>query len=367
MNHVNKTMRNYIKRIKIFYFFFSSIPLFIIGILKLGTRNDYIIDIKQAHYLLLIIPLFIVVSELLVSFLIKKRVITVKEKNDSISVQLTSLFNLHIYNFGITIGNMVMCIVGYIITSNLWFGVYVPIVIFIFATKYPSSKKIKNQVTEQLNIEDKFKHLKTVKPIGFLKTIMLFLLIILFSYLLVTDILKNHLKPKFDEIIDSGVVENRTYFNNYLCWSFDIPQEYEVADNSFEMFNSGVFIGDGKHYVKGKTLFNFVGESVFIISNIEEQGTNKKLNSYLEKVQSKIENSQVDSSEVRFDNTTEIFIDKQVFKCLDFAITGKQTFRVLTMTSFYHEYIINIIFIYTDEQESFLMINSLINSNFDCS
>lgn len=367
MKDVNKTMKKYIKRIKIFYFIFSSIPLLIIVILKLGTRNEYNFNIKQAHYLLLIIPLFIVVSELIMSFLIKKRVITVKGKNDSVSVQLTNLFNLHIYNFAITIGNMVMCIVGYIITSNLWFGVYFPIVIFIFVAKYPSSKKIKNQVTEQLNIDEKFKHFKAVKPIGVLKTIMLFLLIILFSYFLVADILKNYGKPKFDEIIDNGVVENGTYFNNYLCWSFDIPQEYKVTNNSFEMFNSGVFIGDEKHNGKGKKLFNLVGKSVFIISNIEEQGTNINLNSYLEKVQSKIKNSQVDSSEVQFVNTTDILIGKQVFKCLDFVITGKQAFRVLTMTSFYQEYIINIIFIYTNEQEGLLMINNLNNSNFGCS
>jgi len=367
MNHDNKTMKINIKRNKIFYFIFSSIPLLFIVILKLCTRNEYKFDIKQEHYLVLFIPIFIVVSELLVSFFIKKRIIIAKGKNKNINIQLTNLFNLNIYNYAITIGNMVMCIVGYIVTSNLWIGVCFPIVIFIFATKYPSSKKIKNQITEQIKVDDKIKHIKAVKHNGLLKTLMLFVLIILFSYLLVVDILKNFVKPEFNEIIDSGVVENRTYFNNFLCWSFDIPQEYEVTDNSFEMFDSGVFIGDEKHYVKGKTLFNFVGQSVFIISNIEEQGPNKNLNSYLRKVQSKIENSQVDSSEVRFDKTTEIFIDKQVFKCLDFVITGKQTFRVLTMTSFYHEYIINIIFIYTDEQESLLMINNLINSDFDCS
>jgi len=367
MNHVNKTMKKYIKRITIFYFIFSSIPLLFFAILKLCIRNEYKFDIKQEHYLVLFIPIFIVVSELLISFFIKKRAITIKGGNKNINIQLTNLFNLNIYNYAITIGNMVMCIVGYIVTSNLWVGVCIPIVIFIFATKYPSSKKIKNQIIEQINVDDKLEHIKAVEPIGLLKTLMLFVLTILFSYLLVVDILKNFVNPKFDEIIDNGVVENRTYHNNYLCWSFDIPKEYKVTDNSFEMFDSGVFIGDEKHNVKGKTLFNFVGESVFIISNIEEKGLNKDLNSYLKKAQSKIENSQVDSSKVRFDKTTEIFIDKQVFKCLDFAITGKQTFRVLTMTSFYHEYIINIIFIYTDEQESLLMINNLINSNFDCS
>lgn len=337
-----------------------SITLLVSGIF---TSLNIGLNQREIHILIIFAGIYFLISETIM-FNYQRNFL----KRIHAGIEFKKRFEVLILGFSITIGTLVLCGVGFLLTTNLWFLIIFFTGLVIYLLKFPTYKKVQKFFPQE-KPGSEVSYSKNDKKNWILHIILGIMVSAPIAYFMISWSLTGDNGPGDLEELASGYIKHNTYINESLCWKFDIPEEFEVTHNKdLIQYNSELNSKLSTNQFTF-TLFSLESDSSTVTASITKCPLNYTLNSYIHFLKNEMENAQISSSYPEFTSAYDIYFDEHLFKTLVFLVNNNGTgFRIATISSIYKDNIINITLIYTHikENSASKLIKALINSEFGC-
>lgn len=366
-------MEKYLKNLKLIYIFSILSPIVFVIIFSIvlpkGTimQND-----NYATIFKYLVPIFALVFVSIGLFISKKKLNEIKLEENSEN-KLLKYRGLSLMRMAILEGIILFSLIAYISTLNNLYIFYALIVMSLFIPIFPTLRRI---VTE-LNIEtDEFKTYSESKPSNFISknpwiAIPLIILMVLLNYNSIKELLQNKVVlPNVQ--IDSGVLNDTIYHNDFLGWTVYLPKGYnQIPVSTMEKYEEkGNSLLDNESSIDKEEirLLCVQNESVYFTSSITFQALFPALKNeieYCEEVERKLLLAENDSLKIKKTNESKILLDSLEFYISEFVFSGDRNVGLIFLTHFYDEYIITMNFSYTDTNAAIELLDKLKKSKFE--
>lgn len=371
----HRNMINYIKNLRIVYFMTLISPILIIGIyiltLDKGTvmMNDSIDAIFR--YL---IPIFGLIF-IPIGFIFFKKRLKGINKEERVDTKLNLYRGIVVQRIAFIEGIAIFSAIAFIITLNYLFVIYTLIALVIYLPIYPTIGKINNDLGISQdsftidNSENKKKNFWNKNP---WLIILLIVVMIFLNYNYFKEFISNKVVLPSIEV-DNGTIQDSIYHNNYLKWTFKIPDGYklipisEIKDS--EQKGNKYFNNEIDNSDKPIRLLNISNGLIDFGSNLNPRVLFPNLTSedrYLETIDNKLKNANIDSIKFEKQNQGALLIDSLEFKFSEYFIIGPNgRIGLMCITRFNKDYIFDISLTYKDSEEAVKFLNRLKTSELN--
>lgn len=366
-------MEKYLRNLKLIYIFsiFSPIVFVIIFsiVLPKGTvmQNDNFDTIFK--YLVPIFALVFISIGLIIS---KKKLHEIKLEENSES-KLFKYRGISLMRMAFLEGIVLFSLIAYITTLNNLYIFYALIVMSLFIPIFPTLRRI---VTE-LNIETtEFKTYNESKPSNFISknswiVIPVIIVMVFLNYNSIKELMQNKVVlPNVQ--IDSGVLNDTVYHNDFLGWTVYLPKGFNPIPFStmekYEKQGNTLFKNKGTKDNEEIGLLNVYSDYIYFTSSITFQALFPELKNekdYAESIDRMMLNAKIDSVEITKTNESTLLIDSAEFRLSEYIMTGKANRGIISMYHFFDEYILILSFSYTSNEKAIEFLNRLKKSKFE--
>ncbi|NOU62296.1 hypothetical protein [Marinifilum caeruleilacunae] len=368
-------MTKYIKNLRIVYFMTLISPLALIGIFSLtidkGTimMNDSIDEIFR--YMIPIFGLiFIPIGTL--SF---KRRLKVIVQNENLDTKLQLYRGVVVQRIAFIEGVAMFSVVAFLITLNNLYIAYTVIALGFYLPIYPTIDKVKNDLnleTDSVDLNTSEQTNKNFWGKNPWLIIPLIIVLILLNYNSFKDFLSN--KVILPEIqVDQGTLTDSIYHNDYLDWTFVIPQDYEIISSAeIESANekgNKLIDNDTKNNEEPIRLLNISNGLIDFMSNLNPRVLFPNLTSeerYFEIIGDKLQNASNDKIRFEKQNQGVMQIDSLEFKYVEYFMIGENgKAGIMYISRFNKDYIFDLSITYRDTQKAIEFLDRLKKSDLN--
>lgn len=273
------------------------------------------------------------------------------------------LTRYYIISFAITSGSIILFSLGLFTSSRIFFQSAYTIGMLLFIYKIISMKRTKKIFEKDGTFSMKSNESgKTQNRISLITGSFVFLLLVTSIAIELSRISKT--EPEL-EILDRGVIIDGVYTNTSICCEIVIPGGYNSSKVfASDLFDNGVLIDANTN--NGTILFAIKSNTSYVISNLEKVENIHSSKDYVNHLRKKIELVSSSSADVEEIAQSNMLISNESFDCVEYYINGNKPYSIFTMTSLLEKYYINLICIYTDEEDILKFVNNLISSKLGC-
>lgn len=321
-----------------------------------------------------LIPVFGLISIPLGFTLFKNRLKNIKgESNIDLKVQIYHGLSTQRIAF---IGAIaVLSAIAYIFTLNSLYIAYTIISLALCIPIYPTIDKLRQDLDLDDDSIDSYVSNNINKNSWVKKP---WFIVILISFLIISnynsfkDLLKNRVVLPSVQV-DSGVITDSIYHNNYLDWTFIIPPDYNIIPTSeIESVSK-----KGNKLINNKTtkstkpirLLNISNGALDLMSNLNPRVLFPNLTSeevYFDIIGKKLKNASNDKIRFEKQNQGEMEISNLIFKYIEYtAITETGNSGMMYISRFNQDYMLDISLNYIDPHEAIKIIDKLKKSNLN--
>lgn len=320
---------------------------------------------KYSGYL---IPIFGLIFISIGFILFKKRLQTIR-KEEILYTKLQHYRGIVVLRIASIEGVAIFSAVAFILTFNNLYIIYTLITLGFFYPIFPTIEKIKNDLgisNELLTIENIESKKQNIWGKNSWLIITLIAIMMLFCYNSFKDFVVNKIVlPNVQ--VDNGTIQDSVYHNNYLNWTFKIPEGFNLIPISkledsqkkgTKYFNTKTDASD-----KSIRLLNISNGSIDLISNISPRVLYKNLTNediYLKVIENKLQNANIEKVKLEKQNQGKLLIDSLEFKYIEYYMTGSNgRVGLMFITRFNRDFIFDISLTYRDTQEAIKILNRL--------
>jgi hypothetical protein len=310
-----------------------------------------------------------------IGFLLHKKQLTSIVSLDDLNERISQYQRIAVLRFALIEGAGMFALMAYILTMQPIYIVYLILVSSIFILIFPSHDKIASQLNiskEELgdfnNISTKQNNTKKKKA---WLAVPILALIIFLTYDDYKELFVNSVRLP-DVEVDSGEIIDSLYINDYLKWSFIIPQDYsEIPVSELEHAER---TGNKATNSKSRTnkdivrLLNITNGNTDFMSNLNYRVFFPEIQSeedFLRLIEDQFTNIDTSYAKVAKRGEGSMIISGLEFKYIEFLLTKEGQAGLLYITRFNEDFMLNFSMNYTDSDDAIKFLRRLQNSKLN--